>query len=66
MVVDCLDRGAGEEPHGLSVGHASDKIGNPAAQSIQKKSFKGVVVEGAICIGHVKPVMASVERCYKK
>lgn len=53
VVVDGLDGGTGEEPHGLADAHASDEVGNSGAKSVQEKALNGVVVESAVCVRDV-------------
>lgn len=53
VVIDGLDGRACEKPHGLSDSHASYQIGEPSSESVEQKSFKGVVVQCAVSIGHV-------------
>lgn len=61
VVVNGLDGRKGEEPHGLTVGHARNQESNASTSSIQKESLDGVVVQGAKSVGNVESVVARVE-----
>jgi hypothetical protein len=53
MVVNSLDSGTSEEPHGLSAGHTADEISEPSSQCIQQEAFEWMIVQGSISVWHI-------------
>jgi hypothetical protein len=64
MVIHGLQCRQRKEDHALSRGQAGDFVGNACAEGIKEESFEGVVIESAVGIGDVEPVVAGVELCY--
>jgi len=61
VVVDGLDGGKGEEEHALAGIHEGDFVGQTGAESVEEKSFKGVVVQSAVRVWDVESVVTGVE-----
>lgn len=62
VVVDGLDGRAGEEPHGLAVGHTGNQEANARTSGIQKETLNGVIVESTESVGNVETMVTRVER----
>jgi len=62
VVVDGLDRTAGEEPHALAYGHAGHEVANSSAQCVEEEALEWMVVERAESVWDVETVVSRVER----
>jgi hypothetical protein len=62
VVIDGLDSRAGEEPHGLAVGHTGNKEADTCTSGIQKETLNGVIVESTESVGDVEAMVTRVER----
>lgn len=62
MVIDRLNGGAGEEPHGLAIGHTRNQEADACTGSVQKEAFDGVIVKSAESVGDIEAVVTGVER----
>jgi hypothetical protein len=45
MIVNCLNGGAGKEPHALADGHSGRQERNARPSCVEKKSLEGMVVQ---------------------
>lgn len=61
VVINGLDGRAGEEPHGLAVGHPGNQEANTCTSGIQKETLNGVVVESTESVRDVEAVVTRVE-----
>lgn len=61
VVIDSLDGRQGEKPYALAHRHESRLEGETCTNSIEKEALKGVVVQGAICVGNVESVVSRVK-----
>lgn len=65
VVINGLDGRAGEEPHGLAVGHTGNQEANACTSSIQKETLNGMVVESTESVRDIEAVVTRVE-CHWK
>jgi hypothetical protein len=61
VVVDCLDRGEAKEEKALARSHPSDFEGKTSSESIKQETFKGMIVQGSVCVGNIESVMSRME-----
>jgi len=61
VVVDCLAGGEDEEEHRLADREARDGLGEHGSKGVEQEALDGVVVQRAVSIGHVQPVMDRME-----
>lgn len=61
MVVDGLQRGDGEEDHGLPSGEARAPFRDGSPQCIEEEAFDGMVIKRPESIWHVQAVMPGME-----
>jgi len=61
MVVDCLAGGEDEEEHRLADREARDGLGEHGSKRVEEEALDGMVVQRAVSIGHVQPVMDRME-----
>lgn len=63
VVVDRLDGREAEEEGALADRHEGELVADAGAERVEEEALKGVVVEGAVCVGDVEAVVAGVEGC---
>ena len=63
MVVNRFDSTPDKECHPLTSRHTCGLICNARSEGIEEESFKGVVVECAVCVRYIEAVVARMECC---
>lgn len=63
MIIYSLKCGASEEAQPLARGHSGEFVGDGGAKGIEEKTFKRVIVKGAVGIGDVEAMVAGVKCC---